>query len=344
MSIMGKNEKNAIHNIDNNMNTRQKRVQRIKTMIISAVVTAILIPIVLCIVLMVRINKIEDKLEAISEAQGQEYEDYLDNSENKQSSSIVYAAEKEEDGQMEDSLDGDEAVFSEQSVKNPEDELSEVEKLDKNTDSKKVYLTFDDGPGKYTDQLLDVLAENDVKATFFVIGRTDEHSLEMYKRIVKEGHTLAMHSYSHQYSKIYASVKAFSKDMNKLSDLLYETTGVRPTMYRFPGGSSNTVSKIPMTKFIKYLNKNNITYYDWNVINGDATGKVLTSSQLIENVMDGVKKCNSSMVLMHDTAAKDTTIKSIPTLIKKLKKQGYTILPITKYTSAVQHIKADSVK
>lgn len=318
---------------------RKKRVKRMKKVIVLAAFLLVMVPLISCIGMMVKVGSLETKVNAIIEMhneEAEEYEQYLNKDDNK--SSIIYAAEL--DDEKENSGKKDDV----QEVMNQNGDMTPEEKLDKETEKKKVYLTFDDGPGKYTDELLDVLKENEVKATFFVIGRTDEHSLAMYKRIVEEGHTLAMHSYSHQYGKIYKSLKAFDKDFTKLSDLLYETTGVRPTMYRFPGGSSNQVSHLPMTEFIAYLNDKNITYYDWNVINGDATGKTLTQKQMIASVMDGVKKNNNSMVLMHDSVSKDTTVKSLPALIKKLKKEGYILLPITKYTNTVQHVKSDSVK
>ena len=91
---------------------------------------------------------------------------------------------------------------------------------------RKVYLTFDDGPSGNTSRILDILAEYDVKATFFVVGKEEEQYQELYKRIVDEGHTLGMHSYSHKYDEIYQSVDSFAQDMSKLQEFLYETTGV----------------------------------------------------------------------------------------------------------------------
>jgi len=99
-----------------------------------------------------------------------------------------------------------------------------------------------------------------------------------------------------------------------------------------------------MTDFIAYLNDNDIVYYDWNVINGDATGKKLTTKQMVDNVMSGVRKNNNSTVLMHDFISDNTTVKSLPSLIKKLQKENYVILPITKYTKPIQHVKAESVE
>ncbi len=334
-----------------NVLARRKRVKRIKNMMIITAVALILIPIILCIGLMIKVQKLENQIQTIAALYSQEYENLTEAGEDPGGSGVVYAAETQADD-PEDTLTDD--LMTEPEVtedgeepdKNIEDELvlTPEEQIDIEQDSKKVYLTFDDGPGQYTDALLDVLKKNNVKATFFVIGKTDAHSLDMYRRIVAEGHTLGMHSYSHQYAKIYKSVKAFDKDFNKLSDLLYEVTGERPTIYRFPGGSSNLVSECPMTDFITYLNDKEITYFDWNAINGDATGKNLTAKQMIKSVMSSVKENNNSIVLMHDTVSKDTTLNSMQKLIDELETEGYTILPITKYTKTVQHVKADSVE
>lgn len=112
--------------------------------------------------------------------------------------------------------------------------------------SRKVYLTFDDGPSSNTGRILDILAEYDVKATFFVVGKTEEKYQSLYKRIVEEGHTLAMHSFSHKYNEIYQSRESYVEDLSKLQEFLYETTGVWCRYCRFPGGSSNTVSRVDM--------------------------------------------------------------------------------------------------
>jgi len=209
---------------------------------------------------------------------------------------------------------------------------------------KKVYLTFDDGPSIYTGKILDILADYHVKATFFVIGKTDSKSKELYKRIVEEGHTLGMHSYSHKYSKIYNSVEDFDKDFTKLWKLLYDTTGYKPSIYRFPGGSDNLVNKNGMNDFIRYLNDSSIVYFDWNVVNGDATGIKYTKNQLTKNILNGVAVKKRSIVLMHDSQSKQTTVDSLPGLLEKLIEGGAQVLPLDKDVRPMQMIKADSVK
>lgn len=334
--VMMEKEKTINHE---ELGYRRRRVQRMKKLIVGTIIVLVLVPTICCIGLFLRVRQLEKQIEELKFSR-LNIEGSLLDFDTAFSSTVAQAA----------SVLSENVIFYQDEDGNNTEESAEdevltyEEQLDKNVEKGKVYLTFDDGPGSYTDELLDVLAEYDVKATFFVIGRKDEHSLEMYKRIVEEGHTLAMHSYTHQYKKIYKSVEAFDKDLKKLSNLLYKTTGVRVKYFRFPGGSSNSVSGLPMTDFITYLKEHDIIYYDWNVINGDAAGKKLTAKQMVDMVMSGVKKNNNSTVLMHDFVSDDTTIKSLPSLIKKLQKENYVILPITKYTKPIQHIKAESVE
>lgn len=206
---------------------------------------------------------------------------------------------------------------------------------------KRVYLTFDDGPSKNTEKILDILKEYDIQATFFVIGKEDDFSKKMYQRIVAEGHTLGMHSYSHEYAKIYQSKKSFLRDLQKICRLLHEVTGEEPVYYRFPGGTSNQVSKVPMKDLIKSLTKEGKVYFDWNAMSGDASGKSLTKKQMINNVLEDVKIHNTSIVLMHDNADKSNTVKMLPKLLDKLLEMEADVLPIDKDTPLVQHVTAE---
>ena len=113
---------------------------------------------------------------------------------------------------------------------------------------------------------------------------------------------------------------------------------------RFPGGSSNAVSKVDMKEVILYTKKAGYIYYDWNVINGDATGKKMTESEMVSSVVSGVKQYETSIVLMHDCAGKEMTAKTLPTVIKKLQKMKVTFLPISDTTKTIQHIKEEDVK
>lgn len=207
---------------------------------------------------------------------------------------------------------------------------------------RKVYLTFDDGPSMYTDDILDILDRYQIRATFFVVGKTDAHSREMYQRIVEDGHTLGMHSYSHVYRDIYSSVDAFTQDLEKLSDYLYEVTGVSCCFYRFPGGSSNTVTHVGILDLIDVLNQRDIVYFDWNVMSGDAGSTKLTVDQLTENVLNHLDEYHTAVVLMHDSGDKPESVEALPVIIERILAMDNTvILPISDNTVVIQHVKSD---
>ena len=213
---------------------------------------------------------------------------------------------------------------------------------DKN-DNHNVYLTFDCELSENTEAILDVLKANNVKATFFISGDDTEECKNICKRIVDEGHTIGMHSYSNRYSTVYASEEAFENDLNQISKYIYDSTGNASKFYRFPGGSSNQISNVDMTEFVKILNKNNIIYFDWNVSAGDASGDY-TVEDIVSNVTDGISKYKNSVVLLHDAPDKSTTAEAIEPLVKALQKQKANIMPIDENTYVVQYIKADSVE
>ncbi len=176
-----------------------------------------------------------------------------------------------------------------------------------------------------------------------MIGREDEESKALYQRIAAEGHTLAMHSYSHKYSALYQSLESFEQDFSRIQNYLYEITGQECLFYRFPGGSSNHVSSTDMKSFISYLNEQGITYFDWNVSSGDATSQAYTPEELVENVMTDVVKYKTSIVLMHDAETKVSTVKALEPMIQALQGIGAEILPIDENTTVVQHIAAANV-
>lgn len=207
---------------------------------------------------------------------------------------------------------------------------------------RKVYLTFDDGPSSNTEAILEILDRYGIKATFFVVGKTDEHSQEMYRRIVEEGHTLGMHSYSHRYGEIYASTEAFTEDLEKIRSYLYDMTGVTSYFYRFPGGSSNALSSTDVQEMIDVLGEREIIYFDWNVVNGDAGSVKLSAAQLADNVTNNMERYRTAIVLMHDAAGKATTVEALPVIIERiLQMENTVILPITEDTARIQQVKAD---
>jgi peptidoglycan/xylan/chitin deacetylase (PgdA/CDA1 family) len=188
-----------------------------------------------------------------------------------------------------------------------------------------------------------VLAAYDVKATFFVSASDDEQVGEALNRIVSEGHTLGMHSYSNQYSTIYASADAFYEDYEEISQYLYDITGVRSGYYRFLGGSGNEISNVNMAELVHILNQNNIVFYDWNVSAGDAAADC-TAESVVANVLEGVSQYKTSVVLLHDDEDKSTTVEALWSLIPSLTDTGAEILPIDENTNTIQYMKADSVE
>ena len=201
---------------------------------------------------------------------------------------------------------------------------------------RRVYLTFDDGPTAVTDEVLDILKEYDVKATFFVLGRDDEASKERYNRIVDEGHTLAMHSFDHDFSRLYASLDSFSADTLRLRNFLYDVTDGRvwSKIYRFPGGSSTTTARAEIPELIDWLGREDITYFDWNVYGGDD----IAPEAIVSNVVANVGKYENAVILMHDGADKRETVEALPEILEYLQGLDNTVLlPITEDTTAVQH-------
>lgn len=316
----------------------RQRINHIKTSIIMIVGGCLLISMIFCIVLLVQIIRLDhkiDRLEADVVSIGQRAEE---------NSNMNGAANKNEIQSQ--NVEGTEASAADDNVEADaanEYNSTTMDNLAQEGVRQKVYLTFDDGPSQNTAKILDILKEKGIKATFFVIGNEDENAKELYQRIVAEGHTLGMHSYSHKYSVIYNSLEAFQDDFNQLRTYLTEITGVEPTIMRFPGGSSNQVSNIDMKEFIRYLNQEEIRYYDWNVASGDATSQAYTTEELIENVIRDVEKYDTSIVLMHDSSTKGTTVEALGPMIDQLEAMDVELLPIDDNTRMIQHISADSI-
>lgn len=203
--------------------------------------------------------------------------------------------------------------------------------------NKVVYLTFDDGPGAHTQQLLDILDKYNVKVTFFVTNVNSGYE-NMIAKEAAAGHTVAIHSASHDYKKIYSSVDAYFADLNEMSDIIYAQTGQRPKLIRFPGGSSNTVSlkycSGIMTTLTKAVTDQGYKYFDWNVSSGDAGGTTSTE-EVYQNVVNGMKGHNVSVVLQHDI--KGFSVNAVERIIQWGLANGYTFLPLTTSTEDVHH-------
>lgn len=208
-----------------------------------------------------------------------------------------------------------------------------------NDTNKYAYLTFDDGPSTNTVKILDFLKANNIKATFFVLGKNNQD--EIYKRIVEEGHTLAIHSDTHEYSTIYQSVDNFMKDVTDLSNKLENITGVKPTIMRFPGGSNNTISNRYgggniMDQIIPAVTEAGLTYFDWNVDSLDASANKQDKNVIVNSVLNGAKGKHEAVILMHDAPAKTTTVEALPEIVEGLRKQGFSFRAITDETEQVK--------
>ena len=286
-----------------NSDFRKRRRKRIKTIIVTMLLLLIRIPFVLSVFLLFRMNRLERQMETLVAKRGEKthYSTEVPD--------VVKAEEKEK-------------VISPAAVEEEQ--------------PKKVYLTFNDGPSEQTKEVLDVLKKRNVKATFFVIGREDEYAKIMYKRIVKEGQTLGMHSYSHIHQKIYNSFRDFQKDFQEISELLFDVTGVRSAYYRFPGGSSAT-GQLSIEECRAFFEKQGVTYIDWNVVAANGTKEDASRTEIVRSVMEGVAMYDTSIVLLYDSADQKMTAKSLNKLIDDLQAGGYELLPIDENTTPVQH-------
>ncbi len=217
-------------------------------------------------------------------------------------------------------------------------ELVEDETLQINN-GKAVYLTFDDGPSSVTEEILEILDTYHAKATFFVIGDKREELDDWYKEIINRGHSLGLHSYTHDYNLIYESPEAYEYDLEQLQDKILELTGTTTNIVRFPGGSSNSVTINNIDFYIEMLNRHEFTYYDWNISSGDASSSVTeTPEEMAIRIASGIREMEQPIVLMHDASDKATTVEALALLLEELKDDQLIFLPITNDTEVVQHI------
>lgn len=306
-------------------NKRQRRVKRLKKLIVMMIVMVFIIPVCISIVLAVRLHGLREEVHGLQA----------------QIEAVQNALRVEEENTVGTrELTEEEASMDAQTLENRIEWSSSIGSLSNESDIHKVYLTFDDGPSANTDRILDILDQYGVKATFFVVGK--EGYNDQYRRIVQDGHTLGMHSYSHVYRDIYQSVEAYSQDLEKLHTYLYELTGVDSRIVRLPGGSSNTICRNGIQDILAYLGQEGITYYDWNVSSGDAASGYISAQQIADNVLDHVDQHNTSIVLMHDASGKNTTVEALPIIIEKiLESENTVLLPITEDTVPIQHVQAE---
>ena len=203
---------------------------------------------------------------------------------------------------------------------------------------KTIFLTFDDGPSHNTEGILDILDRYNIKATFFVTGLGTNYN-HLIKRAYESGHTIFLHTYTHDYS-IYRSSATYFDDLKKIDDLVYSLTGERSKVIRFPGGSSNTVSRNYkvgiMSQLVNEVRAAGYQYFDWNISSADANGNTMPTSTIIRESTagGGYKTVN---LLMHDSGAKTTTVEALPTIIEYYLDLGYSFKPLTTSSYAHHH-------
>lgn len=235
----------------------------------------------------------------------------------KLSTSAIYAASDQEGAEKQNQSFDYQSKYPELYVERSKTTAAKEKKV--------VYLTFDDGPSPgYTKRVLDILKKYDVKATFFIVRSNTPGTEKLIQRMIDEGHVIGIHSYTHDYKKIYASVDNYLEDFNKLWTYLRKDFNYEAKIFRFPGGSINTYNLSTYHKIIPEMYRRGFTFFDWNTSAEDATIEKLTKEEIINDVINQVHCNDESIVLMHDSAEKKTTVSALPEIIKKLKREGYT--------------------
>lgn len=291
------------------MGNRKKSVQRLKEIIVTMLLILLS---AFCIILSIRIEKLEQQIEEIRTDADKKLEIVWDNP----------------------------GTVAEEEQKNEELSSKEETLVEKDENSKKVYLTFDDGPSIYTEEILKILREYNVKATFFVSGENAEKYDGYLQKILDDGHSLGIHTYNHVYSEIYDSLESFQNDFKRTSECIKKQTGEEVKLYRFPGGSGNAVvSYHDKMKMMEWLKQEGIVYFDWNVSSGDGGSAVLSTETLVRNCIEGVKAKDMAIVLLHDAGDKKNTVEALPSIIEGIKQLEDTrLLPIDEETVTVQHM------
>ena len=194
------------------------------------------------------------------------------------------------------------------------------------SDTKRAFLTFDDGPSSNTNQILDILNERGIKATFFVLGSNVEKNPEVVKRMYDEGHFIANHGYSHVYETIYQSPQAVLDEYNKCNQVVRDAIGEQEYnshLFRFPGGLVGGKYADIKNQANDLLLQNNIVHVDWNALNGDSETTNPNIEYEMQRIQETVGDKQSVVILMHDAQAKKVTVEALPGIIDYLKGQGY---------------------
>lgn len=322
---------------------RRRRGKSVNKAVLALLITMIVVPTTLCIVLLFRNSSLQKEIDRLMESHNA-VEDNVPVSGDDVSEGQMTTEGVEEmsgkDTSAEDASANEESTDN-QSTETNTSEQTTTDKVEPLPDGKYAYLTFDDGPSSNTEAILDILDSYGVKATFFVNGHTGATMEARYKAIVERGHALGLHTYTHQYSTVYAGIDSFAEEVESLREYLYEVTGEDVRLFRFPGGSSNSIVD-DIKPYIRWINENGYSYHDWNCSSGDAESTKPTVQQVIDNCMIQVNQGYTNLViLMHDTASKDTTVGALPALIEKLQENGYEIRAIDERSVPVHHREAE---
>lgn len=236
--------------------------------------------------------------------------------------------ETEETEEEEEAAQPDESVYSPETIGyqllypdlyvTPSEDYAEEE-------GKVAYLTFDDGPSARTLDVLDTLKKYDIKATFFVV--TKNLDTDILKRIAEEGQTIGIHTHSHKYTQIYDSIEAYLEDFNTAFEAVYEATGVKPSIFRFPGGSINAYNRGFYEELNAEMLRRGFMFYDWNVSAGDSAPNT-GSDRIYSNIINGIGGQEKLIILLHDSQQKYASAKALPRVIEYLQSNGYSFAPL----------------
>ena len=203
-----------------------------------------------------------------------------------------------------------------------------------------IYLTFDDGPSNLTSSILDLLDRQNVKATFFVTSSVNNYP-SVLKRAYNSGHSIALHTYTHDYGYVYSGVDNYFNDLQKIDNAVYNIIGVHSKVIRFPGGSSNTISRNYYNGIMSILTQEVVNrgynYFDWNVDSNDAGSDINNSNNIYNNVVNNLSHTKSNVILMHDSSGHNATLNALEGIIEYAKANGYTFATIKSDTSPVRH-------
>ena len=306
---------------DEQQEEKNRRAKRGKKILFYFVMLLFLLPTIACFALYIRLAKVEKNLnELMAALYGTHTQDTL------ATDGTIYSA----------SVNTISNNSSYEVVELPVQSV--VQEADPYEGYIKVCLTFDDGPSPNTDDILDILSSYGVQATFFVNCK-DGYD-EQYARIVEEGNAIGMHSGTHIYKEVYYDLDSFAEDLFNCQQFIYDKTGVMTNLYRFPGGSSNTVSRVDMQDCIDYLDVKNIIYFDWNVSSMDAVAGGTSTTDIVNNVLAPIYEgeYDEYVILMHDAADKNTTVEALSIIIETLADmENVVIVPIDENITPVHH-------